>query len=51
PGLTYAYLLVSTALKAIRDIARGERALATLLWRGTLDGYALRPISAPVPRD
>jgi GT2 family glycosyltransferase len=49
PGLTYAYLLVSTALKAVRDIARGEGTLAALLWRGTLDGYALRPISAPVP--
>lgn len=49
PGLTYAYLLVSTVLKVARDIARGEGGLAALLWRGTLDGYALRPISAPVP--
>jgi GT2 family glycosyltransferase len=49
PALTYAYLLVSTALKAARDIARGEGGLAALLWRGTLDGYALRPLSAPAP--
>lgn len=49
PGLTYAYLLASTALKAGRDLLRGDHALAALLWRGTLDGYALRPLGAPVP--
>ncbi len=49
PGLTYAYLLASTLLNVARDIARGERELAALLWRGTLEGYALRPLSAPVP--
>jgi hypothetical protein len=49
PGLTYAYLLASTALKSARDIARGDLALAALLWRGTLDGYAMRPLGAPVP--
>ncbi len=49
PGLTYAYLLLNTMLKAARDLARGDRQLAGLLLRGTLDGYALRPLGAPVP--
>lgn len=49
PGLTYAYLLAHTALKALGDIARGEGDLAALRWRGTLDGYALRQPSASVP--
>lgn len=49
PGLTLAYLLASTALKVARDLARGESELARLLWRGTLDGYALRPLQAAVP--
>jgi hypothetical protein len=49
PGLTYAYLLLNTLLKIARDITRGDLELAVLLWRGTLDGYALRPLSAPVP--
>jgi GT2 family glycosyltransferase len=49
PGLTYAFLLLSTALKAARDLAHGDYALMALLWQGTFDGYALRPPSAPVP--
>lgn len=49
PGLTFAFLLVSTALKAARALVDGDRALMRLTWRGTLDGYMLRPLSAPVP--
>ena len=49
PGLPYTFLLVSTALKAARDLLHGDHVLSRLLWRGTFDGYALRPLSAPVP--
>jgi hypothetical protein len=49
PGLTYSYLLASTLVKSISAMLRGERALLAPLWRGTLDGYALRPLQAPVP--
>jgi GT2 family glycosyltransferase len=49
PSLTYAFLLASTTLSALRDLMRGDGELAALLWRGTLDGYALRPLGAPVP--
>lgn len=49
PGLTFAYLLTQAALRATLDAARGAPELALSRWRGTIDGYALRPSRVPLP--
>ncbi|EFO78911.1 glycosyl transferase family protein [Oscillochloris trichoides DG-6] len=49
PGLGFVYLLMSTLIKSVGDLLRGDHQLTALLWRGTFDGYALRPVHGPVP--
>ncbi|MFV9506368.1 MAG: glycosyltransferase family 2 protein [Oscillochloridaceae bacterium umkhey_bin13] len=50
-SLTLTFLLVSALVQALRHCLRGEPELARLIWRGTLDGYALRPPNGPLPGD